>query len=383
MKLSIHRLAFLKKLADVQRAIPSRTTIPILTGVKLLATSDSLVITGSDSDVSIEMTILVEDEDTQLVVHEPGSIVLPAKFFSEIIKKLPSDVFTLTIDSNKKATITAGNASFTLIGIDAAEYPHLPELEVEQVVELPVPIFRQIIQNTSIAISTMESRPLLTGIHILIKDGLLKAVATDSHRLSQRIIPLPASAGGQNVTYDFTIPGKTLVELSRIVEGLETISMSITDNQVLFHTDRLSFYSRLLDGRYPDTDRLITNDSNTTLTMVASELLSAIERASLMSHVGNNNIVKLSLKASEAQLTGHSPEIGTVKEELVYQAITGEDLEISFNPDYMKDALRQFGQAEISIHFLSPVRPFTLRPTESALDIDFNFIQLITPVRTF
>ena len=200
MKISIHRLAFLKKLADVQRAIPSRTTIPILTVVKLLATNDSLVITGSDSDVSIEMTILVEDEDTQLVVHEPGSIVLPAKFFSEIIKKLPSDVFTLTIDDNKKATITAGNASFTLIGIDATEYPHLPELEVDQVVELPVTIFRQIIQNTSIAISTMESRPLLTGIHILIKDGFLKAVATDSHRLSQRIIPLPITAEGQNVT---------------------------------------------------------------------------------------------------------------------------------------------------------------------------------------
>ena len=357
MKFSVNRQGFLKNLVDVQRAIPSKTTIPILTGIKLVASEEGLTLTGSDSEVSIEVFLPIEDEELQLTVQEPGSIVLPARFFGEIVKKLPLNVFTLETNDQLQATITAGNASFTLNGLSAVDYPQLPEIEKNHVITIPVPLFRQVIVQTAVAVSTAESRPILTGIHMVIKDNQLKAVATDSHRLSQRIIPLQMPAGSDALTFEMTLPGKTLLELSRIIDGLETIDFAITDNQILFQTETLSFYSRLLEGMYPDTDRLINDGANTSIT--------------------------LTLSPERILLTGKSPEVGTVEEEIAVENFEGAPLEISFNPDYLKEALKLFGSSEAVINFLEANRPFTLKLKEDHSGIPHSFIQLVTPVRTF
>ena len=336
MKFSVNRQGFLKNLVDVQRAIPSKTTIPILTGIKLVASEEGLTLTGSDSEVSIEVFLPIEDEELQLTVQEP-----------------------------------------------AVDYPQLPEIEKNHVITIPVPLFRQVIVQTAVAVSTAESRPILTGIHMVIKDNQLKAVATDSHRLSQRIIPLQMPAGSDALTFEMTLPGKTLLELSRIIDGLETIDFAITDNQILFQTETLSFYSRLLEGMYPDTDRLINDGANTSITVVASELVAAVERASLMSHTDKNNIATLTLSPERILLTGKSPEVGTVEEEIAVENFEGAPLEISFNPDYLKEALKLFGSSEAVINFLEANRPFTLKLKEDHSGIPHSFIQLVTPVRTF
>ena len=383
MKFSINRQAFLKNLADVQRAIPSKTTIPILTGIKLVVSQEGITLTGSDSEVSIEIFLPVEHEELQLSIHETGSIVLPARFFGEIVKKLPQNTFTLETNDQLQATITAGSAAFTLNGLSAHDYPQLPEVEKDHVLTLPVPLFRQVILQTSIAVSTAESRPILTGIHMVIANNQLKAVATDSHRLSQRIIPLEMPETSNALTFEITLPGKTLIELSRIIDGLETIDFAITENQVLFQTETLSFYSRLLEGRYPDTDRLINDQFNTAITVVASDLVAAVDRASLMSHTDKNNIATLSITENRILLTGNSPEIGKVEEEIMVENFEGASLEVSFNPDYLKDALRLFGSSEATIQFLEANRPFTLTLKDNHSDIPYSFIQLVTPVRTF
>ena len=383
MKFSINRQAFLKNLADVQRAIPSKTTIPILTGIKLVVSQEGITLTGSDSEVSIEIFLPVEHEELQLSIVETGSIVLPARFFGEIIKKLPQNTFTLETNDQLQATITAGSAAFTLNGLSAHDYPQLPEVEKDHVLTLPVPLFRQVILQTSIAVSTAESRPILTGIHMVIANNQLKAVATDSHRLSQRIIPLEMPETSNALTFEITLPGKTLIELSRIIDGLETIDFAITENQVLFQTETLSFYSRLLEGRYPDTDRLINNQFNTAITVVASDLVAAVDRASLMSHTDKNNIATLSITENRILLTGNSPEIGKVEEEITVENYEGASLDVSFNPDYLKDALRLFGSSEATIQFLEANRPFTLTLKDNHSDIPYSFIQLVTPVRTF
>lgn len=383
MKFSINRQAFLKNLADVQRAIPSKTTIPILTGIKLVVSQEGITLTGSDSEVSIEIFLPVEHEELQLTIVETGSIVLPARFFGEIVKKLPQNTFTLETNDQLQATITAGSAAFTLNGLSAHDYPQLPEVEKDHVLTLPVPLFRQVILQTSIAVSTAESRPILTGIHMVIANNQLKAVATDSHRLSQRIIPLEMPETSNALTFEITLPGKTLIELSRIIDGLETIDFAITENQVLFQTETLSFYSRLLEGRYPDTDRLINDQFNTAITVVASDLVAAVDRASLMSHTDKNNIATLSITENRILLTGNSPEIGKVEEEITVENYEGASLDVSFNPDYLKDALRLFGSSEATIQFLEANRPFTLTLKDNHSDIPYSFIQLVTPVRTF
>lgn len=375
MKFTINRSRFIQELQTVQRAISSKTTIPILTGVKIVLTSESLNLTGSNADISIETFLTVDDEKAQMMVESPGEIVLQARFFSEIIRRLPEDTFTLEVLDNYQVAITSGAAEFTVNGLDADNYPHLPVVEEQNQLKLPVHMLTKLISETVFAVSAHESRPILTGVHFTLDNGQLLAVATDSHRLSQRIVPI------ENATADFNIviPGKALVELSRSLPDEEAeIEVSIMDNQVLFKTPTMYFYSRLLEGNYPDTNRLIPNSFNTEINFSGPALLAAIERASLLSHEGRNNIVRLAINADSVVLFGNSPEIGKVEEELVYEEVTGDPLEISFNPDYMKAALRAFGDMSIKIRFISPIRPFTLEPTEG----EASFIQLITPVRT-
>ena len=379
MKFTIKRNAFIKKLTDVQRAISSKTAIEILTGLKITATENSITLTGSDSDISIENEISTDDSNYELLIDEPGSIVLPARFFSEIIKRLPENTFTIEVNDHFQATITSGQTEYQVNGVDADNYPHLPEINTNEQLTIPADIMKQVINQTVIAVSTQESRPLLTGVHLTIKDGELHAVATDSHRLSQRKVKL---SGAENIDYDIIVPGRSLVELSRMIaDSTGSLEIQIAENQILFNFDNTAFYSRLLEGMYPDTDRLIPQSSETEIELNAVSLLHAIERASLLSHEGRNNVVKLSLNSENqtAVLSSNSPEVGNIEEELQFDKLTGNDIEISFNPDYMKAALQAFGQAEVKLSLTLPLRPFTLMPTEDSED----FIQLITPVRTY
>ncbi|AZP04242.1 DNA polymerase III subunit beta [Jeotgalibaca ciconiae] len=383
MKFTINRPAFIKYLSDVQRAISSRTTIPVLTGIKMVADKTGLMLSGSDSDISIEIFIPANDDINDLEILEEGGIVLPARIFNDIVRKMSDEKITIDVGENFQTNITSANASFKINSINVDNYPNFPMIDSNEVITLPTNLFKQVIQHTVIATSTQESRPILTGVNITIENNTLKAVATDSHRLSQRIIPITTPDNLRENSYKVIIPGKSLVELSRIVEDQDTIDMMVTENQVLFKAENLYFYSRLLEGYYPDTNRLIPTSSSTTLVMNAADLLQATDRASLLSHEGKNNVVKLSISADKVELSGNSPEIGTVEEELQYQEATGDPLVISFNPDYLKDALRTFGHQDVSVSFTAPIRPFTVVPLDDNTEIEQAFIQLITPVRTY
>lgn len=377
MKFTIKRSAFLKSMADVQLAISSRTTIPILTGIKLTADPDGLTLTGSDADISIETYLSAEDENNELTIDQTGAIVLqPARFLSDIVKKLPDESFSLEVLDHFQVAITSASSSFTINGLDANHYPRLPEIDAQDRFMLPVRLFKQVIKQTVIAVSTHESRPILTGVQMTIQDSQLKAVATDSHRLSRRVIPLDVE---KDKHYNIVIPGKSLTELSRLLDDdLENLEMIITENQVLFKTKDTSFYTRLLEGNYPDTDRLIPSNTATQVTLDANVLLGAVERASLLSHEGKNNVVKLTVESDFIQISGNSPEVGKVEEEVSFKKIEGDPIQIAFNPDYMKAALNAYGPMEISLQLVTSLRPFILVPADHSRD----FIQLITPIRT-
>lgn len=379
MKFTINRPAFINQLNNVLRAISSKTTIPILTGLKMVVTDHSVILTGSDADITIESTLDASDSSYGLSIEEPGAIVLPARFFNEVIKKLPDKQATIEVFNGLQVRITSGTAEFTINGQDANNYPHLSEVESENTVELASDMLREVIDQTRIAVSKQESRPILTGIHVTLNNGILTAVATDSHRLAQRKVELPETADRD---FDIVLPGASMTELAKMIaDEKDGVKMQITENQALFIFGNTHFYSRLLEGNYPETSRLIPESSDTRLEITASDLLASIERASLLSHESRNNVVKLSVNPENkiATVSGTSADVGNVEEEINADQIVGNPLEISFNPDYMRDALKSFGQTKILISFTTALRPFTLVPTEEKA----NFVQLITPVRTY
>ena len=380
MKFTINRPAFISQLNNVLRAISSKTTIPILTGLKMVVDKERIVLTGSNSDITIESVLNASNSDYDLTVEDPGAIVLPARFFSEIVKKLPDKKVTIEVTNGFQADITSGTAKFQINGQDAENFPHLPEVETDKTITLPNDVLKEVIRQTVIAVSKQESRPILAGIHITLHDGLLTAVATDSHRLAQRKVALANVDNG--IDFDVIIPGKSMNELSGMISDVDQdVQVQVTENQILFIFGNTHFYSRLLEGNYPETSQLIPDTADTTVELDAGTFLASIERASLLSHESRNDVVKLTLKPDEnlVRISSNSPDIGTVEEEVATSSLDGNDLEISFNPNYMKDALRSFGQTTVKIAFTSPLRPFTLVPTEDGE----NFVHLITPVRTF
>jgi len=378
MKFIVQREPLLKSVQDVMKAISSRTAIPILTGMKIEAKSNGIILTGSDSDISIESHIQAEADGIINVEQiEEGSIVLQARYFSDIVRKLPEQMVEIEADSQNNVTIRSGKAEFNLNGQDADEYPQLPKLNTDDSLELPTDLLKSVIKQTVFAVSTMETRPILTGVHLKLEDNKLNFTATDSHRLASREIPVEET----NIEFSsVVIPGKSLNELSKIlVDNEDTVDIRVTQNQILFRTKNLYFLSRLLDGNYPETSRLIPDQSKTTIHLNTRELLHTIDRASLLAREDRNNVVKLSTnEGGTLGITSNSPEIGNVSEEISAQSIEGEELKISFSSKYMMDALKAIDSDEVKIEFTGAMRPFILRPANGE-----PIIQLILPVRTY
>ncbi|MCO6533573.1 DNA polymerase III subunit beta [Lactobacillus sp.] len=376
MKFTVNRNLFVDNLNNVMHAISSRATIPILSGIKLNLTEDELLLTGSDSDISIEIRIPVSED---LTVESTGAIVLPARFFSEIIRRLPGKEFSLEVKESFQTQIISENSEFTINGLDANNYPRLPEIPDESSFIISGKTFREIINETQFAVATQESRLVLTGVHFDFGPERIHAVATDSHRLSSRALTLE---NGPQAKTDLIIPGKSLLELARIIgETDPEIKVCPGENQVLFEIGNILFYSRLLEGSYPDTERLIPSESTTSVKFDLAELSSALDRASLLTHAGRNNVVDLTLDTENqtAKLSGESAEIGNVEEDVAFKKLEGKNLKISFNPDYLRDALRASVTDSVVMEFTQPLRPFTVNPDKD----DIDFVQLITPVRTF
>jgi DNA polymerase III subunit beta len=378
MKFIIQRDRLVHSVQEVMKAVTSRTTIPILTGIKMTVTEEGVTLTGSDSDISIQSFIPVEEDGNEIVeVKNNGSIVLNARFFADIVKKLPKDTVEIEVLTNFQTSIRSGKAEFNLNGLDAEEYPHLPLIEEENTFTLPADLLKTLIRQTVFAVSTSETRPILTGVNLKVENDELTCIATDSHRLAMRKARITSKVNG---SYSVVIPGKSLNELSKILDDAnEPIEMVITENQVLFKAKHLLFFSRLLEGNYPDTSRLIPTDSKTIITVHAKDFLQAVDRASLLAREGKNNVVKLTtLETESVEVSSNTPEVGKVSEEIKADAIEGEELKISFSAKFVMDALKALEGTEITINFTGAMRPFVIRSLH-----DDTMLQLILPVRTY
>lgn len=373
---SINKNLFLQALNTTKRAISHKNAIPILSTVKIDVTSEGITLIGSNGQISIENFISIKNENAGLLITSSGSILLEATFFINVVSSLPDITFDFKEIEQKQIVLTSGKSEITLKGKDADQYPRIQEISVSTPLVLETSVLKKIINETTFAASIQESRPILTGVHfVLTENKNLKTVATDSHRMSQKKIILEEN--GDN--FDVVIPSRSLREFSAVfTDDIETVEIYFTNNQLLFRSENISFYTRLLEGNYPDTDRLIPTEFTSVITFDKNNLRYAMERARLLSNATQNGTVKLEIINGVVSAHVNSPEVGRVNEEIDTESISGQDLTISFNPTYLIDSLKAIDSEKVTISFISAVRPFTLLPSDDTE----NFIQLITPVRT-
>ena len=373
MNFQINKDTLLSNLIIAQKALSNKTPNPALQGIKLEVFTDHLVITTSNSDIAIKLNV----KDASLAVKSEGSVLIPGKYFIEIIRKLDGLKVSLSMAADNMLRIEADRSDITLNMMDLEDYPELQFSEKVKSIKINVRVLKTIIRQTAFATSSIENRPILTGVNFKIDGTKLTAIATDSYRLSQKEIELTESYEPLNII----IPGKSLEELIKVLENNnDTVELHFDHSKILFKYNNLLFQSRLLEGNYPETSKLIPTDFPTAIKFNKENLSTAIERASLLSsRDGNNAIVKLSLRKDNIiEITSNSPEIGKVLEEVYpVDEILGHPFKIAFSSKYILDALKIFNSSEVTVNFTGEIRPFIIKG-----EYDEKMLQLILPVRT-
>ncbi|SFS37453.1 DNA polymerase III subunit beta [Marininema halotolerans] len=377
MKFRISRSALTEAVASVSKAVSQKTTVPILTGIHLSVDEEGCWLMGSTSDLTIQVCIPTKQDDKNLVNMETmGSIVLPGRIFADIVRKLPGDDVEVTVDERWKTTLRSKQAQFELKGLDPEEYPHIPQLQEDRMFSLPAELLKSMIRQTGFAVSASEARGVLTGVLWTLSQGTLTFVATDSHRLSRKKaeVEAPKDLSVENVI----VPGKSLSELAKILQDTDGwVDVVLSDNQIMVRADHLLFFSRILEGTYPDTNRVIPQGGKTDIVLATKELLQSVDRASLISRDGRDNVIKWTMKEEgTVQVHSAAQDVGSVLEEVTAK-VTGEELSISFNAQYMLDALRTVDSDEIRILLTGTMTPFIIQPAERE-----DSLHLIVPIRT-
>ncbi|MCK7486667.1 MAG: DNA polymerase III subunit beta [Bacillus subtilis] len=373
MNFSIAKEVILNQLLISQKALSTKTPAPYLQGVKLEVYANELVLVTSNSDISIKISI----KDESLKVEEPGQILIPGKYFVEIIRKLNGEVVRFSVIENNILHIEAGNSDVTLNMINVDDYPDINFVLNDNPIKIDAKVMRAVIRQTTFAASTIENRPILTGVNIRVDGGKLIAIATDSFRLSQKLIDIPANFEKMNVV----IPGRSLDELAKVLElNLDEILIHLDHKSILFECGHVLFQSRLLDGNFPETSRLIPVDFPIVIKFNKNDLFVAVDRASLLSaREGSASIVKLSLRQDNVvEITSNSPEIGKVNEEIYpVDKVMGGAIKIAFSSKYFMEALKTFVSEQVYVKFTGEIRPFVIEG-----ELDPGLVQLILPVRT-
>ena len=376
MNLTIDREILLENLNTISRGLPSKSPLPILTGIKLYVTENDLFMTSSNSDISVEVTI----NDASLEIKEPGQTVVPGKFI-DIIRKINSRKVNLYLADDKILVIKADRGEYKLYVMDPLEYPKMDFVALENPLKLSSDLLKNIIKSTVFATSQTEKKPILTGVNFSNVNKVLTITATDSFRLSQKVVNIDEYAD-----FNITIPSKSLDELSKAIDQYAgEVNLYFKANKLLAQFRNVCFQTRLLDGNYPDTSKLIIPNYQINLTFNKDELIEALERVSLLSPRDSSkdkeitySIVKLELKKDRTvEISTNNSQIGDAKEELLPTGIEADGpISLGFSSRYLLDALKSFLSTEVVLSFQAETRPFIVRGEN-----DGNLTQLILPVR--
>ena len=363
MKIICTKSDLVHAVSIVSKAVSNNTTLPILKCILIEASTGNIKLTANDMELGIETTI-----DGQ--IHQPGKIAIEAKLFSEIVRKLPDNDITIETDDQYKATITCEKACFQIMGQEGEEFPSLPEIEKNQNITLSQFSLKEVIRQTIFSISDMDSNKLMSGELFEVDQNILKVVSLDGHRISIRKIELKESYEPRKVV----VPGKTLQEISKILSG-ETeseVTIYFTNNHIVFEFSNTVVVSRLIEGEYFRIDQMLSNDYETKVRINKKELLSCIDRATLLVKEGDKKPIIINITDESMQLKIQS-QIGSMNEEIMITK-DGKDLLIGFNPKFLIDALRVIDDEEVSLYFMNAKAPCFIKDEEQ------SYIYLILPV---
>lgn len=367
MKFKCNQSVLTKALNIVSKAVTSRTTIPILKGILLEVSEEGVLkMSSSDLDITIENTIEVEEA-------EPGSIVVQSKLFGDIIRKLPNADVTISSE-NSNVIIRCMNSQFSIIGLSADEFPSIKNMEEKDgKIVFNKQILKDMIRKTSFAASVDESKGVITGILMELMSDSVNMVAIDGYRMAitrENMI----NKEDKNVIISAKIMNEISKILSEASEEDEDMKIILNDKRAIFIIGNIKVVLRLLDGEFIKYRDVLPKESKIKVRVNKHDLMESIERASLLSKEGKNNLIKLSIKDTIVTITSKSEE-GNVREEVIATK-EGEDLDIGFNAKYVLDVLKSIEDEEIYMYFNTSITPCLVEPI-----CGNNFEYLILPVR--
>lgn len=363
MKIVCNKSDLVKGVSIVSKAVPSKTTMPILECILIDATMDIIRLTANDMELGIQTEI-------KGTISEHGMIAIDARIFSEIVRKLPDNEIVIESDENLQIEITCEKAKFNISGKSGSDFSYLPVIEKDETVTVSQFTLKELIRQTIFSIADNESNKLMTGELFEIQNNTLRVVSLDGHRISIRRIELKDECSDRKIV----VPGKTLIEVSKILSGeVESeVCIYFTKNHIVFEFDNTVVVSRLIEGEYFKIDQMLSSDYETKVRINKKELLNCIDRATLLVKEGDKKPIIINIGDEIMDLKIKS-QLGSMDEDIMIQK-EGKDLMIGFNPKFLIDALRVIDDEEVDLYLMNAKAPcFIKDETES-------YIYLILPV---
>jgi len=363
MKLVFKKSELLKGVNIVLKAVPSKTTMSILECILIDASSDVIKFTANDMELGIET--IVEGE-----IIERGTVAVDAKIFSEIIRKLPDSDVCIDCDDKLRTVITCEKSVFTIAGKTGEDFSYLPYVEKDKFIYLSQFTLKEIIRQTIFSIADNDNNKIMTGELFEVTGNELKVVSLDGHRISIRKEVLKNNFDNIKVI----VPGKTLVEISKILSGgtEDEVRIFITSNHIVFEFDNTVVVSRLIEGEYFKINQMLSSDYETKVRINKKELLNCIDRATLLVKEGDKKPIIINITDGKMELKINSV-VGSMNEDIDI-AKEGKDILIGFNPKFLIDALKVIDDEEVDIYIVNPKAPCFIKDKEE------SYIYLILPL---
>ncbi len=367
MNLTISKEQIMNGLQAVQNVVGTRTTLPILSNVLLRAEDQRLELTATDLDVTITCAV-------EASVKKGGSTTVPVKKLFGIVRELGNAELDMEVDDKNVCTIRSGPSFYRINGLSADEFPPTPNFKEDKKVVLSQQTVKGMMRKTSFAVSTDESRYVLNGIFLTLKDHKMTMVATDGRRLAlvdEEVDVTEASHG------EFIIPAKAVGELNRLLQEKGDVEIRYAENQASFNlkdekASSVLIVTKLIEGNYPNYRQVIPAETKERIGLLREEFLHALKRAEIMTSEKANS-VKMSFSSNKLEITANSPEVGEAKETLAVN-YKGPDLAIAFNPKYLIDPLNALAQDEVFIELIDELSPGVLK-------INGPFLYVVMPMR--